>query len=512
VNVNKKSAVWHALVFGVLTLGASGTATATATAQTQTSSRDWADRLATPFVDPLLTRPPLLDTGNVLPGDTAALPCSGADQPLPQPLTLGAAVDVALCHNPRLQRTWSTIRQHAAQLGEARAAYLPTLQLGVTRQSDRTSAQANTWSRPSERTYTSEFATLTWRLLDFGGRNASHRAAEALLAAALSGHDAETQNALTDVVAAFFEAQTAFATQQAKHAAQTVAQQTLETARRRAARGSIAPSDVLQAVTAAARAELDSSRAQGNYDKSLRTLRYAMGLTDQPTQTLDITLSEPAPAPAAALEHDLSTWLEWAETQHPALHAARQQLAAAREQATAARSEGLPTLDFKLQSNRNSGSNSFSYQSPAYTGSAALTLTIPLFDGFSRTYKVRAAQARIGTALADLEDAGHRIQRAVGNAYADAHTSLRNLSAAQRLEDAARNAVDAAQRKFERGAADVLERLQVQDLLTEAQLERIRAQAEWRSARLRLVSNAGTLGRDAIQRDSLLPEMPGMPH
>ena len=501
MNVNKNPALRHALALGVVVLGTWSGVSA------QTHGPDWAERLGTPFNDPLLTRPPVLDTGSLLPDDTTAMPCPDADSPLPQPLTLGAAVATALCHNPRLQRSWATIRVHAAQLGEARSAYLPTLQLGISRQDERNSTPS--WSRPAERQYTSEFATLTWRLLDFGGRNANQRAAEALLAAALSGHDAETQNALTEVVSAYFETQTAVATLQAKHAAQSVAQQTLDTARRRAAHGSLAPSDVLQAVTAVARAELDSSRAHGSYDKSVRTLRYAMGLTDQPNHAPSLRVSEPTPTPGASLEQALSSWLELAEAQHPALQAARQQLAAAREQLTVARSEGLPTLDFKLQGHRNSNSNDASHdQSANYVGTAGLTLTIPLFDGFARTYKVRAAQARIDTVQAELDDTGHRIQRAVGNAYADAHAALRNLAAAQHLEDAAHQAVASTQRKFERGAADITEQLQVQDLLSGAQLERIRAQSEWRSARLRLFSNTGTLGHKALQRDSPLSALP----
>lgn len=49
-------------------------------------------------------------------------------------------------------------------------------------------------------------------------------------------------------------------------------------------------------------------------------------------------------------------------------------------------------------------------------------------------------------------------------------------------------------RKFDRGAADILEILSTQSALADAWLERIRCQADWRSARLRLVASAGGLG------------------
>ena len=38
-------------------------------------ARDWVDWVTTPFVDPLLVRPPVLDIGKVLPGDTQVHVC-----------------------------------------------------------------------------------------------------------------------------------------------------------------------------------------------------------------------------------------------------------------------------------------------------------------------------------------------------------------------------------------------------------------------------------------------------
>jgi outer membrane protein len=45
---------------------------------------------------------------------------------------------------------------------------------------------------------------------------------------------------------------------------------------------------------------------------------------------------------------------------------------------------------------------------------------------------------------------------------------------------------------------DILEFLSTQSALSDAQQERIRSLAEWRSARLRLLAAAGMLGRIAL--------------
>jgi len=98
---------------------------------------------ARPF-DPLKTAPPVLSSGVTLPGD-AAPPCPGtASSPHAEAgielrlLSLGGAVDLALCANPQLKSSWAAIKIQAAALGEAKAAYLPTATAGLSHVDDRT--------------------------------------------------------------------------------------------------------------------------------------------------------------------------------------------------------------------------------------------------------------------------------------------------------------------------------------------------------------------------------------
>ena len=86
----------------------------------------------------------------------------------------------------------------------------------------------------------------------------------------------------------------------------------------------------------------------------------------------------------------------------------------------------------------------------------------------------------------------------VGKAYADAVSSLQNLQASETLLIAAQDSLNTSQRKYDKGAADILEMLHTQAALADAQQERIRCIAEWRSARLSLLANAGMMGREAL--------------
>src|ERR1700757_722250 len=71
-------------------------------------ARDVDELLTTPFVDPLHTRPDVLDKGVMLPGDTAPWQCK-TSRDFSTPLSLNEAVDLALCNNAQVKMAWATI-------------------------------------------------------------------------------------------------------------------------------------------------------------------------------------------------------------------------------------------------------------------------------------------------------------------------------------------------------------------------------------------------------------------
>lgn len=448
--------------------------------------------LAPPFQDPLLAVPNELTSGVVLPGDGQPAPCP-AVKDFATPLALTEAVDLALCNNAQVKAAWANIKVQAAATGVARAAYFPTLAGSLSHREDRTSFPDSTIKT---RTIDSSpiNGAFTWRLFDFGGRGANHDAAVQSLAAALANHNAVLQKTLAAVVQAYFDAQATRAAWQAKEQNEEIARSTLETARRRETKGAGSTNDTLQAATALARATLEKNRAQGTYHKALAVLIYGIGVPLHTRVTLANDLEEPIRQAA----DDLEAWLQEAENRHPAINAARAQLAAARHRVTATRSEGLPTLDFSANYYENGRLEQTSTDAHTRESVVGITLNIPLFDGFSRTYKVRGAEAQVEQRWAELQDTEHQIAMDMVKAHADAVAALANLEASAKLLSAAQEALQTSRRKYEKGAADILEMLTTQTALAEARQERIRSLAEWRSARLRMLASAGMMGRADI--------------
>ena len=131
-----------------------------------------------------------------------------------------------------------------------------------------------------------------------------------------------------------------------------------------------------------------------------------------------------------------------------------------------------------------------------------VTLNLPIFEGFARTYKIRGADALVEQRAAELLDVEHRVAMEVVQAYSDAAAALKNLEASDTLLRTAQSSLASSQRRYEKGVADVLEILSTQKALAEAQQERIRCVSEWRSASLRVISAAGQLGVMKVRQSS----------
>lgn len=445
----------------------------------------------TPFTDPLRTLPPVIESGAVLPGDETPVPCP-VSKDFAYPLDLAEAIDLALCNNPQIKSAWAAIKVQAGLLGEARAAYLPTLSVTTNRLRTHTTYPGSSVAATTTDGHT-VYGALSWRLFDFGGREANRESANSLLLVAIANHDAALQKTLAAVIQAFFDVQTAKAMVAAKEQNEAIAKATLESAQRRETHGVASHSDTLQATTALAKASLDKHRATGSYRRALSVLTYALGLPAQTRIILTDDLRDKDPD-----IKDLEAWLEIAEKTHPAILAARAQWESAKQKITATRAEGLPTLDFVANHYRNGYPGQGLSPTQSAINTIGVSVTIPIFDGFSRTYKIRSAEAQAQQRAADLQETEHTTLMEIVKTYADAMSSAQNLQASELLLTVAQESLQVSQRKYEKGAADILEILNTQTALSDAQQERIRCLAEWRSARLRLLANSGQMGREEL--------------
>lgn len=441
--------------------------------------------------DPLFTRAPVLDHGPALPGESSPVECPAAAD-LKRPLSLSDAIDLGLCHNPQIQAAWATIKVQAAAVGEARAAYLPTASVTVSKLHTRNQYPGLPDAETDSNGHTIN-AQVNWRLFDFGERAANREAANRLLEAALRSHDAALQKAMSGIVGAYFDAQNAKGALAARRDASVLAQQVLEATLRRQKKGVAAQSDTLQAITALAKARLAEARAYADEGATRAALLYALGIA--PSTALQLVDLKPAAGPH--LVEDLTHWLDVAAARHPAILAARAQWEAAQAKIGATRVQGLPTVDATANFYQNGYPNQGIQPMRSNVTTVGLSLTIPLFEGFARTYKVREAQAQAEQSEAQLRDTEQQVLTDIIKVHAAAVSAATELQASDALLRAARASVSSSQRRYDKGAADILELLSAQSALADAQQERVRSLTNWESARLRLSAAAGTLNESS---------------
>jgi len=406
-------------------------------------------------------------------------------------LSLAFAVDLALCNNAEVRIAWAGIRERAAAVGVARASYWPNLSVNASELNERAGYPGSAVPATNT-TGKTVYGSLDWRLFDFGGRSSRYHAAQALLEAATASRDATIQQVLGAVIQAYFDAVTAKATLNDRIESESIAQQTLESARRREAHGLASGNDSLQATVALERATLERNGATADEQKALAVLVYVLGVP--PGSVIILPTSLDARATAAG-QNDLAAWLRETEHHHPAILAARAAVQAAQDEVISVRSAGGPTVDLTA----NYYQNGFPDQGFASTNLRAatvgITVTVPLFDGFLTHYNVEQARAAVKVSEEQLRQTREATLMAVMQAYADAQSAARNIQVSWDLLNAAQGALESSRRRYAQGVSDIVELLNAQAAFADARRERTSSLAQWRSARLRLLAAAGVLDR-----------------
>lgn len=340
---------------------------------------------------------------------------------------------------------------------------------------------------------TTQSAVLTWRLWDAGARSARTDAAQAQLAAALYTQDATIRKVLTSVLDQYAAAQAAQERLDTQRTLLPLAERNVQAAQRRQRGGAGSGNDTLQAIAARARIVLEQSRSEGELDKARTQLSYSLGLPAGtgfrlPAIGPEAPGSPPAPGDDTLrwIELSLDGWLQQTRETHPAIQAAKAQWRAAQANLKAVQSDGLPTLDLVLAQYRNGRPDQSVTGSASREDVIGVNLRIPIFDGFNTTYKVRAAQAEAEQKAIEYQATEQQTLEELVQVHAEAKAVLKNLRAARSLYTAADETARSTQRRYAKGAADIVQLDQSLIDLQQAQLELARSQAEWSRADLSL--------------------------
>jgi outer membrane protein len=408
-------------------------------------------------------------------------PC--AAQPLDHALNLQQVVNLALCNNPQTRVAWANSLVQAAQVGVSKAAYLPSVSLDAA--ANRTSGTAPGVDQRSVG------VTFSYLLYDFGSRSANLENSRQLLAAVNATQDSTVQSVFLAAVQDYYQVQATSAALDSALESERAARESFDAAEARYNAGSATPADKLQAQTAYSQATLNRISADGNLKNAQGTLANMIGLDANRGVPLAAASTVAIPE---NFERDISALIEQARQHRPDLQAAEAQVKAAQASADAARAAGRPTISLSASSNQYNYSGINSHGSMV-----GINLSVPLFSGFSTTYRVRSAEAQVEARNAQLEQVHLQVALDVWTAYQNLTTATQSLRTTAVLLDSAQQSAKVALGRYKAGVGSILDVLNAQSALAGARQQRIQSTFNWNISRATLAQAMGSLDAGLLQ-------------
>ena len=402
-------------------------------------------------------------------------------------LELAQIIDLSLSNNPLTRTTWFDARLSEANLGSARAAYLPAVDLGASLVRARTTSGTAT-------TLTAPALLLNYLLFDFGLRTAATEAARQTLIAADYTHNQAIQDVILRVEQAYYDYLDAKALRDAETATIKERQTSLDSADARHRAGVASIADVLQARTALSQAQLTLETIEGNLHRLQGTIATAMGL---PAATPFEVGELPVDVPAQQVSEAVEALIGRAVTARPDLAAARAAVEQARARVTVARAQGLPSVGLGA-SVAPAFTNGLNQHTTPY--SASVSLRFPLFTGFRNRYDVRAAEIRTQLAAENARGLEQQINLQVWTSYYDLQTAMQRLTTSRDLLRNAQESVDVALGRYRAGIGSILDLLTAEAALENARAEEVQARTDWFLSVAQLAHDTGSLTPAAVSQ------------
>jgi outer membrane protein len=418
----------------------------------------------------------------VLPYPAYGTPAPGAatrrpEQGVPTSITLAQAIAIAAARSPVLAIARSDFRLTQLSTDLARTGLYPNIAAtaSITRTFGNRGGSSGSGTLGSGGV-TSEGlnATLRQFILD-GGRVISEiRQAQSNQLAGAGTYQRSLQTLAFNVAQAYYNAlQAETATQLAVQVVhQNQVQENLVTAQLRAGTASRVDLATAQLPTAQARVAL--VRAQGNELSALAAFANQLGL-DASTQVTPVndTPSNPAASLLPAQEFDYDKAVARALLERPDFLSAQYAVQAAQYNVRAQRAGLLPTLT----GNASYGTNSTTVNGTDFrtSGSAGVTLSIPIFDQGVTRVQIAQAQTQLDIANSELDETKIGVelnvrQALIGLVSAEAAVgqSLAELSKAQEI-------LRATQAQYRAGVTTLPLLLNAQVGLTQAESDELAA-------------------------------------
>jgi len=392
-----------------------------------------------------------------------------------RPLALAECVLVALERNPRTAASWQAARAAAARVGQSKSEYLPAVGFIGDAARANPAELDDKADAGTQNTFDALFG-VRYLLFDGGGREARLTAAQQDLIGANFRHNTVLQDVALAVEEAYYEL---LASRQLRQVARETVKQTeshVALAEARYKVGVAAKSDVLQAQTEKADADLAFVRADSAVRVAKGRLANVMGL--HVSQAVEI--AEPRlPQDIHRLElADIEQLLDEAAKARPELKTALAQIEVQRAAVKSAEARYWPSVT----AGAGIGWVGRTFPPSLPQWDVGLGVDWPLFTGFDRNYQLVRSKADLARAIAERDGLLQGVELEVWTAYQRVIEGSQAIEAAARFVASAEENARVAEGEYKNGVGSIIALIDAQTARTTARTRLIQARLGWHTA------------------------------
>ena len=411
------------------------------------------------------------------------------------PMRLIELVGLALENSPSTREVWQQALNAQARVGEARSAWYPTVSVEQDFLNTRNISNRSLLVLSENQGDIGMSLTMTYLLVDFGGRNARVEQALQTLLAASFQFNQSFQDLLLNVASAYFDFFSATALLEAAKMDVKDAKAALDATQEKFAVGTQAKLDVLQTTAQYEKMIYQLEAAKGNLKTAEGEIAKAVGF---PAGTpINVML------PSKDVEFKVGTktvsqLIEEGLAKRPDIAAGRASLAAKIAAIRAAKSDLWPTLNAQ-GSGANDwykyfGRHGLNYDTQHdYGYEAGVTVNWSVFEGFDTVSKIKAAKADADAEFEKLRQTELNATADVWDRYYDFVTATRKLSASKAYLDASQGSYDLSMEGYKSGLKSILDVLDAEANLSDSRSQVIRSQKDLYISFAQLVHATGTI-------------------
>ena len=407
---------------------------------------------------------------------TSALAVSAQNE-MPARLSLDDCIKTGLQNNPGFQSSQLFVEENKTKVDEAHSGYYPT----VSMNSNATTYSNNNGSQRYENYNTGISAS--YNLFNGFRTKAGYNAAKDNYEANIFQHESIKQDLVLNIIYAYYKTLQAERILKSAEEAVNNSQLHLEFAIARNKAGMATRSDILKSEVELSNAELEKIKAANTLLAAKGNLNQLMGLpSNHPTEIVD-DLSELE----ENTEQSYDLLLAEAMSSRTEVKRFQSLLNAQQNYIQVAKGDYYPGLSANANYNF-AGTEISGMQQNWWLG---MTLTIPVFKGFSTKARVTGEELALKGLEKDLDALKQQIGQEVWNAFLAVNESIDKIETSAKGLESARENLSIAEGEYKEGIGSIIQLTDAQTTFVTAEQNYIRSIADYKIALAELERTIG---------------------